>query len=164
MITPPLETDIVPTFKSLPGRLLLAAAPTYECLPYLRDTLKIAAVVSLTTSGEMASLGIGDLPAKLADLGMFWVHCPIVNLGAKAELPNIDQCVSGIIERLRRGENVLVHCYHGMGRTGAVAACCLMKASGLEPKQAIREVKKCRKGTFATKNQCKFVSKYWGFC
>jgi protein-tyrosine phosphatase len=44
-----------------------------------------------------------------------------------------------IVERLERGEGVLMHCALGQGRAGTMAACVLV-ALGQDPDQAVRTV------------------------
>jgi len=47
------------------------------------------------------------------------------------------------IDRVRdRGEGVLVHCYHGLDRTGAVLASYLVAREGHTPLQAVRAVRR----------------------
>ena len=65
-------------------------------------------------------------------------------------LPTEDHCavspqmlaegVAFVTERLARGEKVLVHCEHGIGRS-ALLALCVLVAQGLSPEGALRLAK-----------------------
>lgn len=57
----------------------------------------------------------------------------------------IAACSAAIVERLREGKRVVVHCSGGLGRSGLVAACCLIGA-GLAPNAAMEAVRKARPG------------------
>ena len=61
------------------------------------------------------------------------LHFPIHDYAVPGDIASFDaQCVDVVLHHKRRlaakGQNVLVHCYGGHGRTGTVVACVLMKA------------------------------------
>ena len=64
--------------------------------------------------------------------------------------------IHGIVER---GDNVVIHCGGGLGRTGLVAACCLVDR-GCSPVEAIRAVRAARPRTLETDEQERFVYIY----
>jgi protein-tyrosine phosphatase len=53
---------------------------------------------------------------------------------------------------LRSGGDVVVHCKGGLGRAGMIAARLLVEL-GMSPDQAIREVRRARKGAIETSDQ-----------
>ena len=57
---------------------------------------------------------------------------------------------------LRGGEDVLVHCKGGLGRAGMIAARLLVEL-GMDPEQAIRDVRRARKGAIETSSQLALV-------
>ena len=59
---------------------------------------------------------------------------------------------------LRSGGDVLVHCKGGLGRAGMIAARLLVEL-GMAPEQAIREVRRARKGAIETPSQLALVSR-----
>ncbi len=69
------------------------------------------------------------------------------------------ELIEGILEALEDGETVAIHCLAGLGRTGMVAASCLV-ALGREPKEAIKMLREVRRGSVQTKAQEKFVQKF----
>ena len=62
--------------------------------------------------------------------------------------PNVEQMmplVDEIVDRLQRGETLIIHCAAGMGRTGTTAACVLIRL-GVGPAAALRAVSEARPG------------------
>jgi protein-tyrosine phosphatase len=73
------------------------------------------------------------LPAAL-------LHLPMRDFGLGDDGEELRAAVARIAETLRGGGSVLLHCAHGIGRTGTVAACTL-KALGLPTLQALTQVR-----------------------
>jgi protein-tyrosine phosphatase len=65
------------------------------------------------------------------------LHAPTADVVA----PFID----GLVDRLREGESLIVHCGAGMGRAGTVAVCILIRL-GVEPAAASQAVADARPG------------------
>lgn len=65
-----------------------------------------------------------------------------------------------IDEQHSQGNHVLVHCYAGLDRTGAVLACWLIKATNCTPEDAIEEVKNVRPRAFVTDGYTQAVIRY----
>lgn len=82
--------------------------------------------------------------------GIQVVHVPVKNFTS----PSLDQIkfVLNFIEE-HKDEKILVHCWAGLGRTGTVLACHLIKTKGLTPSEAIRYVRRLRPGSVETKDQ-----------
>lgn len=67
-------------------------------------------------------------------------------------------------ERLRKGETIVIHCMGGLGRTGLMAAGCLIAATrDLTPEDAIEIVRQARPGTLETRQQENYISKFGEF-
>jgi protein-tyrosine phosphatase len=80
-------------------------------------------VVSLTEYAEMAELGAGQLPSSLSARGINWAHLPIKDFGVPegavaAEWPALS---ARLHQALDQGQNVLLHCRGGLGRSGMIA-------------------------------------------
>jgi hypothetical protein len=113
----------------VPGRLLAG------CYPEDAAALAAAGVtrfLDLTEEGQLAPYvdGLGS--------GVRWRRFPIRDLGVptEAELVGI---LDAIDDGLARGETVYVHCAGGLGRTGTVVACHLVR-HGAAPEEALRRV------------------------
>ncbi|HWV24530.1 MAG TPA: dual specificity protein phosphatase family protein [Thermomicrobiales bacterium] len=99
--------------------------------------------------------------AALASYGISTVHLPVRDFSA----PSTDVLTSGIlaIESARsRGECVCVHCGAGLGRTGTLLACYLVKTEGLSPADAIAEIRRLRPGAIETRGQERAVESFAG--
>jgi hypothetical protein len=68
-----------------------------------------------------------------------WWHLPMRDFGLFGELERYERVVDAVSERLRHGDNVLLHCAAGIGRTGTTAACILMRL-GMPTTQALQRV------------------------
>ena len=75
----------------------------------------------------------GTLPFEL-------LHMPMRDFGLGDDGEEFRAAIAQITAALRDGDAVLLHCAHGIGRTGTVAACTL-KALGLPTLQALTQVR-----------------------
>lgn len=82
-------------------------------------------IVCLNPEGELARRAPDYLPWLRANQGGRALWFPIRNFDAEsadATMPFLDL----VIERLRRGERVVMHCALGQGRAGTMAVCLLV--------------------------------------
>lgn len=115
-------------------------------------------VVCLVEPHELTLNKVESLPAAVQNAGMWWSHLPIVDMDIPdQEFENV-WAVEGerIRHALRIGERVIVHCYAGLGRTGMLAARILVEF-GVDPEQAIRQVRLDDKRRIQTRSQSNFV-------
>lgn len=105
-------------------------------------------VVSLTPLDELADAGSGLLPASLAAQGIAWRHFPIGDFGTPQPAQQGDwrTLSHDLHARLDQGENVVIHCRAGLGRTGMVVLR-LMVERGEDPATALHRLRQARPGT-----------------
>jgi hypothetical protein len=132
-----------------PGRLALAARPRGG--DWLHDEIGnwkragISSVLSLLPPEEVRDLDLRDEAREARGQGIEFISFPIADRQvprSEAKLAEVLEKVSG---RLSEGKNVVVHCRPGIGRTGLVAACLLVRkemspGAALEKLSAVRGV------------------------
>ena len=84
---------------------------------------------------------------------------PIVDGGVPESVPALVALVRTIVRAAEAGENVVIVCRGGLGRTGLVAASVLV-ALGQSPPEAIRLVRATRQGAIENRDQEGFVSEH----
>lgn len=115
-------------------------------------------VVTLVESTELAALKVPHLGAEIRSRGLDWRHLPIADYSIPTDAfeKNWETHGREIRALLRSGADVLVHCRGGLGRAGMIAARLLVEL-GMAPEQAIREVRRERKGAIETPAQLALV-------
>ena len=88
-----------------------------------------------------------------------YLHVPTEDLNAP-DMDKIDAAVDFIHERINNNEPVMVHCAAGIGRTGTILACYLIKHQNHSAKVAIEKVRKERPGSIQSERQEFVVSLY----
>ncbi|XP_046616491.1 dual specificity protein phosphatase 23-like isoform X1 [Neodiprion virginianus] len=137
----------------VPGKLACTGWPqTQENIQFLADK-GITHLVTLSRERRP--------PFEAIPIGMNWTEIPIEEF----EAPTLAE-VDRFMDICRRAEVdgglqvVCVHCYHGRGRTGLMAACYLVKFQDLAPERAITNLRMMRPGSIETYAQERFVIKY----
>lgn len=75
-----------------------------------------------------------------------YLHVPTEDLTAP-DMEKIDTAVDFIHDRIKNKEAVMVHCAAGIGRTGTILACYLIKYQKHSSKKAIEKVRNERPGS-----------------
>jgi atypical dual specificity phosphatase len=94
--------------------------------------------------------------------GLEYLHVPTEDLSAP-DIEKIDTAVNFIEEKIRNKEPVMVHCAAGIGRTGTILACYLIKYQKMSAKEAIEKVREERPGSIQSESQEIAISTYEKF-
>jgi len=165
----PLKIDTVAA-PSFPGLIGISACPgmkEFSTLDLYDDRIEndlqcisnwgASVVVNLLEMQEIIMLGTAALPARILSRRMTFLHLPMANnlLPDASFEENWRNKRSRLLESLRDGERILIHCKEGVGRSGIVAARLLIE-SGVDADSAITAVRKARPGSFAFYAQEKY--------
>ena len=172
-LTSPLYVDFLdPADTGLEGRIGLTIAPGKRDGPLwdrdldtdlgrLRDEYKCNLLVSLMEPHEYDWLGIPDLFERASAHDIDTIRFPIedASVPPPEEMPRFAELVQQILAAAGAGKTVVIHCRGGLGRSGTVAAACLV-ALGHPPAQAIERVRHIRPGAVETPTQERWVQAF----
>lgn len=91
-----------------------------------------------------------------------YLHVPTEDYSAP-DMEQIDEAVEFIRNRIESNEPVMVHCAAGVGRTGTILACYLVKYEKISAKIAIQKVRKERPGSIQSESQEIAIGLYYKF-
>lgn len=130
-----------------PGKLALSARPRGG--DWLDDeaaawrTSRIDLVVSLLEPHEEIDLDLTHEAEAVAAHGMTFVSLPIPDRDVPASATHFAKQAESLEAKLARGNNILIHCRQGVGRTGLLAAS-LLVLQGTSPGEAMRRLTHAR--------------------
>jgi protein-tyrosine phosphatase len=100
----------------------------------------ISLIVLLAEQDECLCMTRRDLPALYRHAGFHVLHLPIPDCGVPSKAA-LDEVVTTIIDWAQAGDDIVIHCYAGIGRTGLVAAELAKCILGLSSERAIAWVR-----------------------
>jgi protein-tyrosine phosphatase len=156
----------------LPGRLGLACAPglsrdgqseggarVEEDLRAMVQVHGAAVLVTLLEETEIEHRLAPDFRERVLRAGLELISFPVADGWVPSSVEAVSSLIARILHRMRSGRTVVVHCMAGLGRTGTVAACCLV-ARGRSPAEAIQIVRCARPGSIQNPAQEAFVTEF----
>jgi len=123
-----------------PGKLALAARPRGG--EWLEDEVSgwkragVNAVLSLLTPEEEADLQLTEEGKEIRRQELDFSSFPIQDRQVPHSEEKLGEVLNKLNHQLSAGRNVLVHCRQGVGRSGLIAACLLIK-NGMSPGAAV---------------------------
>lgn len=116
------------------------------------------AVVTLIEEHEFKMLGVSQLGEQVRTRGIEWHHLPIKDVSPPDSRFESSWLASGptLLDFLRHGGRVLVHCRGGLGRAGTVAARLLVELD-VPATEAVALVRLARPGAIETPQQLVYV-------
>jgi protein-tyrosine phosphatase len=103
----------------------------------------ISMVVSLLEPDEAAELDLEREAPAVASSGLTFQAFPIPDRGVPASRDSVAQLARTLIDALRTGRNVVVHCRQGIGRSSMIVAATLVSA-GADLLDALKAIKESR--------------------
>jgi protein-tyrosine phosphatase len=115
-------------------------------------------LVTLIEDHEFDLLNVPDLGERAVDFGLQWYHLPIVDTSVPDARFESAWPTAGeeLRAALHNGDNVVIHCRGGLGRTGLVA-CRLLIELGMAPEDALNAVREDRPGRVENAPQERYV-------
>ena len=100
-----------------------------------------------------------NLGQVYAEKGFQVIHLPIKDFSIP-KMEDLQKVVQQIQEVAKKGDNVLVHCFSGKGRTGLVLACLAKEVLNLTGSESINWLRKYIPGAVETPEQIKLVDRF----
>jgi protein-tyrosine phosphatase len=103
----------------------------------------IDAVVSLLEPDEAEWLGLDEEEQVAKELGMQFLPFPIPDTQVPPDPIAFGEFITGLVNRLRHGEHIGVHCRGSIGRATVTAAAVLIRL-GWKPEKALEAIEDAR--------------------
>lgn len=138
----------------MPGRLFIGPLPADENV--VRDIAAkgIDTILTLATAEELVELGGAGLRDAFLSQCLNWTHFPIkdFDIPSAEDTKAWESIETLLVERLKQGGQIVIHCRAGFGRSGMLAARLLI-ACGCNPDIAVATVRAARPGAIETPAQ-----------
>ena len=130
---------------------------------YGLSMLGVNIVVSLLDFGEILELGLREEKKICESNGIEYISFPIKDRSVPESPAHTVQLVHNLHLKLLAGQNMVIHCRAGIGRSGLMAACLLVHAHE-SPSKAFARISKARRLNVPdTQEQKDWVSKIYHF-
>lgn len=172
----PMKVDFIPETEILMnqmGRIGLCMAPGRKKkkahhdwdrdldkdLDRIQSAYNCNVFVSLIRNSEMVALKIPHLFQEVEKRGMESIHFPIKDKWIPNSMDGLIALVDTLIQRLKAGKTIIIHCNGGKGRSATVAVAILI-GLGKKVQNSIEVVRKARSGTIRNPLQILYVKRF----
>ena len=161
-----VRVDWVQDLESLPrfqgvaatgGGLGMTVAPGRRDVAVLRGVERVDTFVLLIEDHELEILGDPGIAATMAEAGIELLRFAIVDGSVPVPQGAFRDFLDDLLERLARGQRVVVACRAGLGRTGTLVGC-LLRDGGLDGAEAIATTRAARHDTIENQRQEAYVN------
>jgi atypical dual specificity phosphatase len=121
----------------------------------------VSSLSSLREHGILAILSLTEEPLEFSALREFemnYLHVPVDDFTAPTP-EQIEESMDFMQEQIEQKNGVMVHCHAGIGRTGTILACFMVKQN-MDANQAIQFVRRLRPGSLEVYSQEYAVHQY----
>ncbi len=148
-----------------PGRIFRSPMPFshYDPLDELWPAYQkadINVVVVLTEPQEYLTITQRDLVAFYRGAGLDAVPLPIPDFHTPTDLDAFGKTIQKVVNCAEAGQNIVVHCLAGLGRTGIFLACLARQKFGFSGREAVNWVRKYIPSALENKEQMRFVGDF----
>jgi protein-tyrosine phosphatase len=130
-----------------PGRLAIILRPRGG--DWLRDDIisahkhGVTIMVSLLTSAEVVELGLENEHRVATECGLEYYNCAIPDRSVPSDPGEFTEVARSLLEKVRGGAYVAIHCRMSIGRSALLAAALLI-LTGVSAEQALERVSAAR--------------------
>ena len=130
-------------------------------LEAIQNKFNPTAIVTLMPHDELDVNKVANIGDAVVERDIRWFHIPIKDMNAPDHSFNNFWSEIGpkIIGMIKQGDNVLIHCKGGLGRSGTIAALILIEL-GISNDEAIIQVRQARPGAIDIADQEKYILQY----
>lgn len=121
------------------------------------QAVKISKVVVLVEEFEWWQRAKCDLPALYHARGIELFHYPVEDFNIPDDLESYFVAVQRVIEWAKSGENIAIHCFAGIGRTGTFLTAMTVDIFGWNPLEAVLWIRQFVPGAVENETQFNFV-------
>jgi len=121
----------------------------------------VSSLSSLRIHGIQAILSLTEEPLEFSTLREFemnYLHVPIDDFTAPTP-DQVEESIHFMMDQIEQQNGVMVHCHAGIGRTGTILACFMVRQD-MDANQAIQYVRRLRPGSLEVYSQEYAVHQY----
>ena len=145
----------------LPGRIFRSPMPFSVYDPQGDSLLQFkqekgSLIVLLAEEAECMERTGRNLKSLYLKEGFQMIHLPIPDFDVPSK-EDLEEAIKKTVERAQAGQNIVIHCHAGLGRTGLFVAYLAKRVLGLSNEEAIYWTRKHIPNALETYEQIRFI-------